>query len=749
MGLAKRNAKKKPISPEQQQFRQQLGQEMQADQAQEQGMVDKMSAYNRMQQDKQRMMEIPKEYEPSQGGEMETLAYVNPEEMQMLREAGGSGEMTEYGVPSFARPENYKGPKTRKTSSPKKYGSTNLGTGNRKANRGDKSNMSRGGGWSHGGPGSDEGAGAAYKRSQAQAANAARGPGRAGFSTVGGGGGGSQYKTGSAHGDAVAARGGESGGTGGTHPTGPPPGVSQAQYNQLQRQYDEYKGGEAARQKEAADRRMQNYRKSERAKRLGEYEGYKGEAKGLGAEAKGVTGEFGKDATKLAGYQSKFDTMAGEAKTRGDEGEKFLQGEGIKYTDAAGKGAEALKGIGEGYKGVTGQGMVDAAKAGQEGFEAGAKDLGEVREQFGQEGFQKDVGGYESQIAGLAEKAMGGDLGQREAGMLRGQMEESRMASQKGSEEKLRRSLAQSGASPAEIAAKVAQFQKSSAGQQAQAGRSEALSSQLQGQQMGQARLGQAAGLMGQGAGMVGQRAGMAGQQASIGAQQAALRGQGAAMQMQGAQGQQQAQLASLGGQAAMAQGAAGLNMQGIQGGANMYGQGMAAGMQGQQQQAQMMGQGMGAIQAAGGARSQQMAGIGTQGQFVDQQAGFTQAQLNDVIAQETQAYQEKQGQAQRAANAAANSGGGGGGGGLLSGISKVFRSDIRLKENIELLEEGKGGDPNIYSFNYKWQPKHRWSGVMAQELLGTKHADSVRTHPDGYYRVDYHKLGIQMKLLS
>ena len=59
MGLAKRNAKKKPISPEQQQFRQQLGQEMQADQAQEQGMVDKMSAYNRMQQDKQRMMEIP------------------------------------------------------------------------------------------------------------------------------------------------------------------------------------------------------------------------------------------------------------------------------------------------------------------------------------------------------------------------------------------------------------------------------------------------------------------------------------------------------------------------------------------------------------------------------------------------------------------------------------------------------------------------------------------------------------------
>ena len=58
MGLAKQNAKKKPMSKEQQQFRQQLGGQMQADRAQEQGMVDKMSAFNRMQQDKQRMMDL-------------------------------------------------------------------------------------------------------------------------------------------------------------------------------------------------------------------------------------------------------------------------------------------------------------------------------------------------------------------------------------------------------------------------------------------------------------------------------------------------------------------------------------------------------------------------------------------------------------------------------------------------------------------------------------------------------------------
>ena len=85
---------------------------MQADRAQEQGMVDKMSAFNRMQQDKQRVMEVPQQYEPSQGGEMETLAYVNPKEMQMLRRAGRSGEMTEYGIPSFQRPDDYSGPTT-------------------------------------------------------------------------------------------------------------------------------------------------------------------------------------------------------------------------------------------------------------------------------------------------------------------------------------------------------------------------------------------------------------------------------------------------------------------------------------------------------------------------------------------------------------------------------------------------------------------------------------------------------------
>ena len=71
--------------------------------------------------------------------------------------------------------------------------------------------------------------------------------------------------------------------------------------------------------------------------------------------------------------------------------------------------------------------------------------------------------------------------------------------------------------------------------------------------------------------------------------------------------------------------------------------------------------------------------------------------------------------------------------------------SDIRLKDNIKLLEEGKDGNPNIYSFKYKWDTETTWSGVMAQELLNTKHAAAVRVSPEGFYKVDYNRLGFPM----
>ena len=736
MGLAKLNKRmgtKRPMSPEQMKFLQELGQQNIADQQQEVGMQDKMAAYNRLQEAKQSLIEVPKNYQTPEG-EMESLAYISPEEAEMLREEGGSGEMTEYGIPSFKRRgisrgafsrsgrRSSRGARKSRSSAKKERSARNMRNDRREArfqamsdhslslrNQGGRGpqgrrDLSRGRGFQGGPP----------QRQGTPMSPHARSALQAGLSHGG--------NTGSIYDDPLRDKADRD-----------RIARENQRYENLKSEFDKYKGGEAERNKKAAEDRLKAYQGEKRQKLTDEYGGYKGEYKDLGKESKDLTAGFGEDVTKLGEYQGKFDTMAGEAKTRGDDA-------ATKYENIAGKGAEA-------------------ATEGATGFKEGAADVGAVKEQFGQEGFQKEAGalqdkmagleartgamadrgaGYESKLAQMGEQAMSGEVGQEQAEMLKGRMEEQRMASTKGSEEKLRRELAASGASPAEIAAKVAQFQTSSAANQAQAGRSETLQSQIQGQQMGQQQLAQAGGFMqsalgamnpqmqaqqqlqqqmqGQ-AGMLGQKAGMAGQQASLGAQQAALRGQAAGMEMQGKQ----------------------MAMQGVQGGAQL-------GFQGQQQQAAMMGQGMGAVQAAGGARQQQMGGLDQQGRMIGSQAGMTTAQLGDVVAQQTQQYNKEQAEKQRAADAAANSGGGGGGsGGLLGGLL----SDIRLKENIELLEEGKDGEPNIYSFNYKFQPNHRWSGVMAQELLGTKHSDSVKTNSDGYYMVDYHKLGIQMKLLT
>ena len=79
--------------------------------------------------------------------------------------------------------------------------------------------------------------------------------------------------------------------------------------------------------------------------------------------------------------------------------------------------------------------------------------------------------------------------------------------------------------------------------------------------------------------------------------------------------------------------------------------------------------------------------------------------------------------------------------GGLFDQLSKIFSSDVRLKENITSLGTNKSG------FNlYKWD----WNkaanalgkygsevGVLAQELLET-HPERVSIDNSGYYQVDY-----------
>ena len=131
MGRAKRKAKR--MSPEQMQFLQQLSQrDSIPDQRQELGMQDKMAAFNRLQEAKQSIVEAPKIYYPPDGSEPESLAYINEQEAQLLRdEAGGSGEMTEYDIPSFqmSSEERKKVDSTKKKAGPaaaKKTGASAL-----------------------------------------------------------------------------------------------------------------------------------------------------------------------------------------------------------------------------------------------------------------------------------------------------------------------------------------------------------------------------------------------------------------------------------------------------------------------------------------------------------------------------------------------------------------------------------------------------------------------------------------------
>jgi hypothetical protein len=72
-------------------------------------------------------------------------------------------------------------------------------------------------------------------------------------------------------------------------------------------------------------------------------------------------------------------------------------------------------------------------------------------------------------------------------------------------------------------------------------------------------------------------------------------------------------------------------------------------------------------------------------------------------------------------------------------GTSYYF-SDIRLKENIQKIGQIDG--LNIYSYNYL-NSKISYTGVMAQELIGTKYESAVRTHPSGFYQVDYSKIPV------
>jgi Chaperone of endosialidase len=72
--------------------------------------------------------------------------------------------------------------------------------------------------------------------------------------------------------------------------------------------------------------------------------------------------------------------------------------------------------------------------------------------------------------------------------------------------------------------------------------------------------------------------------------------------------------------------------------------------------------------------------------------------------------------------------------------------SDKRLKTNINHLGKTSNGI-NIYSFEYIWSSQV-YVGVIAQEVMRT-HPEAISTDVFGFYRVDYHVIGLEMMTLE
>ncbi len=72
--------------------------------------------------------------------------------------------------------------------------------------------------------------------------------------------------------------------------------------------------------------------------------------------------------------------------------------------------------------------------------------------------------------------------------------------------------------------------------------------------------------------------------------------------------------------------------------------------------------------------------------------------------------------------------------------------SDVRLKEDLKPVGTTVHGLP-LYTFRYRGQ-QGIYEGVMAQDVIGVR-PDAVLTGPDGFYRVDYAKLGIECRRIA
>lgn len=88
-----------------------------------------------------------------------------------------------------------------------------------------------------------------------------------------------------------------------------------------------------------------------------------------------------------------------------------------------------------------------------------------------------------------------------------------------------------------------------------------------------------------------------------------------------------------------------------------------------------------------------------------------------------------------------------GGAGGMISGLASAgIISDRRLKTGIVKVGVDAATGLNLYQFHYRDDPAMKeWIGVMADEVQRA-YPEAVQVGEDGYMRVDYALLGLEMK---
>ena len=85
----------------------------------------------------------------------------------------------------------------------------------------------------------------------------------------------------------------------------------------------------------------------------------------------------------------------------------------------------------------------------------------------------------------------------------------------------------------------------------------------------------------------------------------------------------------------------------------------------------------------------------------------------------------------------------------MTEGIGKIFNplSDERTKEDIVKIRYSESGIP-VYKFRYKGGTR-TWIGTMAQDLIKLGRKDAVTMGDDGYYRVNYNLIDVDMEEIS